>query len=175
MTRVIDGRKIADQIGLSTKERLGEIVSRTGASPKLVSIMAGRNKEAEIYLKMQEKMAGKIGIEFEARELDEGVSREKIIKTIEELNADKSATAVILQRPLPEGIDYDSMLARLLPEKDAEGLHPFNLGKILRREADIVPCTPGAVMKILRVEGVDLYGKEVVIIGHSAIVGKPLS
>ncbi|MFQ5952596.1 MAG: bifunctional 5,10-methylenetetrahydrofolate dehydrogenase/5,10-methenyltetrahydrofolate cyclohydrolase [Candidatus Omnitrophota bacterium] len=175
MTKVIDGKAIAKEIELSVKERLEPIREKAGSAPKLVSLMVGRQEEAEIYIKMQEKLAGAVGVEFEARELQESIGQAGLIGTIEELNRDRSVTSIILQRPLPEGIGYDFVISKILPEKDAEGIHPCNLGRILRREADIVPCTPGAVMKILRVRGVELYGKEAVIIGHSAIVGKPLS
>lgn len=175
MATLIDGKAIAEKIELSVKEKLRPLAEKRGSNPKLVSLMVGQQKEAEIYIKQQKRLADAIGIEFEMCELNADSSQEQLIEKIESLNQDRSATAIIVQKPLPENIDYNKVVSRIAPEKDAEGLHPYNLGKILRREADIVPCTPGAVMKILSECGVDLYGKEVVIIGHSAIVGKPLS
>ena len=175
MAKLIDGKKIALEISDSVKEKIGDLQSQTGVGPKLVSLTIGGSEGSEIYVNMQKKAAEKVGIEFAARELDPGISQEDLISEVDKLNADDSVTSIIVQNPLPEGISHDNVVASMLPDKDAEGLHPYNLGKILRGEADIVPCTPGAVMKILNLEGMDLYGKEVVIIGHSAIVGKPLS
>lgn len=175
MAKLIDGKKIALEISDSVKEKIGDLQSQTGVGPKLVSLTIGGSEGSEIYVNMQKKAAEKVGIEFAARELDPGISQEDLISEVDKLNADDSVTSIIVQNPLPEGISHDKVVASMLPDKDAEGLHPYNLGKILRGEADIVPCTPGAVMKILNLEGMDLYGKEVVIIGHSAIVGKPLS
>lgn len=175
MAKLIDGKKIALEISDSVKEKIGDLQSQTGVGPKLVSLTIGGSEGSEIYVNMQKKAAEKVGIEFAARELDTGISQEDLISEVDKLNADDSVTSIIVQNPLPEGISHDNVVASMLPDKDAEGLHPYNLGKILRGEADIVPCTPGAVMKILNLEGMDLYGKEVVIIGHSAIVGKPLS
>ncbi|MGB2599710.1 MAG: bifunctional 5,10-methylenetetrahydrofolate dehydrogenase/5,10-methenyltetrahydrofolate cyclohydrolase [Candidatus Omnitrophota bacterium] len=175
MALSVDGKTIAENIERSVKERIRPLMDAAGSSPKLVSLIVGGEKEAEIYVKMQKKLADAIGIEFEIRQLKPDIGQDQLAGKIEELNRDRSVTAIILQKPLPEGVGYDSIISKILPEKDAEGIHPYNLGRILRREADIVPCTPGAVMKILSEFEVDLYGKEVVIIGHSAIVGKPLS
>ena len=175
MAKTIDGKEIALAINEKVRENIKKLLPSAGHPPKLVSITSGPSKDAEIYVNMQKKTAELVGVEFSSRELGLDVSNETLIAEIDKLNADDSVTAIIVQKPLPEGINHDSVVARIRPEKDAEGIHPFNLGKILRKEADIVPCTPGAIMKILRVENVDFYGKEVVIIGHSAIVGKPLS
>jgi len=175
MAGSINGREIAEQINAAVRDKIQAISSSAGRGPRLVSITAGRSEDAEIYVNMQKKTAGLVGVEFSTREFGADISQDELIKEIEKLNSDRTVTAVIVQKPLPENIDHDRIVASIAPEKDAEGIHPYNLGRILRREADIVPCTPGAIMKILRVQGVDLYGKEVVIIGHSAIVGKPLS
>ncbi|MFC1548446.1 bifunctional 5,10-methylenetetrahydrofolate dehydrogenase/5,10-methenyltetrahydrofolate cyclohydrolase [Candidatus Omnitrophota bacterium] len=175
MAKTIDGKEIALAINEKVRENIKKLLPSAGHPPKLASITSGSSKDAEMYVNMQKKTAELVGIEFSSRELGSDVSNETLIAEIDKLNADDSVTAIIVQKPLPEGINHDSVVARIRPEKDAEGIHPFNLGKILRKEADIVPCTPGAIMKILRVENVDFYGKEVVIIGHSAIVGKPLS
>ena len=143
--------------------------------PKLVSVSVGRSGDAEIYVNMQRKAADFTGIEFSTLELEPSISQRELAGQIEKLNADRTVSAIIVQKPLPGGIDHSAVAASIAPDKDAEGIHPLNLGRIFRRQADIVPCTPGAVMKILSERGVDLYGREVVIIGHSAIVGKPLS
>ena len=175
MAKVIDGKKIAEEINSQVKEKIEKLAKEVGRPPRLVSLIIGKSEGAEIYVNMQKKAALDVGIEFSPVELKNDITQEELIKEVDELNSDTSVTAVIVEKPLPEVINHDKVVASIRPEKDAEGIHPYNLGRILRREAEIVPCTPGAIMKILRVEGLDLYGKEVVIIGHSAIVGKPLS
>lgn len=175
MAVIVNGKDIAQHINNSVREKIEALRSSVGKRPRLVSLTVGHNHEAEIYVKMQEKAAEKVGIEFESRDMGAGVTGEEVLVEIVKLNQDKAVTAVIVQKPLPFGIDHDRIAEAIVPEKDAEGLHPYNLGRIFRREAEIVPCTPGAVMKVLDEHHVELYGKEVVIIGHSAIVGKPLS
>lgn len=175
MAEIVNGREIAQHINNAVKEKIEAMRAEYGKRPRLVSLTIGHSDEALIYMKMQEKTAERIGIEFVSMELDVEISQDDLISEIQKLNQDKSVTAMIIQKPLPFGIDHDRVIDAIAHEKDAEGLHPYNLGRIFRREADIVPCTPGAVMKLLDEYHVDLYGKEVVIIGHSAIVGKPLS
>ena len=172
---IIDGRKIAKEMNDSVKERIAELYPLVGRKPRLISLSVGRSEDSEIYVNMQKRLSEKVGIEFCRMELELSITQEDLIGEIKKLNSDGTVTAIIVQKPLPEGINHDVIVANIVPEKDAEGIHPYNLGKILRREAQIVPCTPGAIMKILSAEDVALYGKEVVIIGHSAIVGKPLS
>lgn len=174
MATLIDGRKIAEEMLDSIAKEIGLLKLSAGRPPRLVSISVGGQEDAEIYMRMQEKAAGRIGAEFEKCEFAAGTAARDVISRIEEFNRDDKVTAVIIQRPL-EGMGHDKIVVHLAPEKDAEGIHPANLGKIFRRDADIVPCTPAAVMKILSEMGEELYGREVVIIGHSATVGKPLS
>jgi methylenetetrahydrofolate dehydrogenase (NADP+)/methenyltetrahydrofolate cyclohydrolase len=177
MAKTIHGKDIARKINDDVKSKIQECCRKAGKKqlPRLVSITVGHSEDAEIYMNMQKRTAEEIGIDFILCELDASITQEAIVEEIQKLNADKTVTAIIVQKPLPEEISHDRIIAAIAPEKDAEGIHPYNLGRILRREADILPSTPGAIMKILDVENVDLYGKEVVIIGHSAIVGKPLS
>ena len=175
MAEIINGKNIASSINAIVKERIETIRSSFPHPPKLVSVMVGKSGDSVIYANMQKKAAELIGIEFESLDMDPESTFEDIEKEITRLNSDSGVTSIIVQKPLPNGVEHSKVVSRIAPEKDAEGIHPYNLGRIFRREADIVPCTPGAVMKILRVYDVDFYGKEVVIIGHSAIVGKPLS
>jgi methylenetetrahydrofolate dehydrogenase (NADP+) / methenyltetrahydrofolate cyclohydrolase len=173
--KIVDGRKIAREMTDSVREKIKELYEFTGVKPCLVSVSASKSEGSEIYVNMQSRLAREVGIEFSTIELPETTDQDGMLGLIQDLNRDNSVTSVIVQKPLPKNINHDRIVASLDPEKDAEGIHPYNLGRILRMEAEIVPCTPGAVMKVLTTEGVDLFGKEVVIIGHSAIVGKPLS
>jgi len=175
MANVIDGKKIALEMRLDIRKKFEQLKKTGKHPPKLVSVTVGDEKDALLYAKAQQRAAEEVGVEFEVRKLKADISQGDLIKTIEELNCDDKVTAVVVQQPLPPCFEHDRIVSAISPGKDAEGIHPYNLGRIFRREANIVPCTPGAVMKILSEEKVDLYGKNVVIIGHSPIVGKPLS
>ncbi len=175
MANIINGREIAKKLLAVVSEKTKEAAARYGRAPKLVSISVGVQDESAIYVKMQEKAAKEVGIDFCTIKLDGAIKETDLIKQIEKLNKDKSVSAIIIQQPLPKHLDHDKIINSILPSKDAEGIHPGNLGRILRRDAHLVPCTPGAVMKIISSLGINLYGKEVVLIGHSPIVGKPLS
>jgi methylenetetrahydrofolate dehydrogenase (NADP+)/methenyltetrahydrofolate cyclohydrolase len=175
MAEIIDGRRMAEDIRGGIKKEIDAVRETSGRTPKLVSIMAGIDKDAELYVSAQGKTAKSVGIDFVSFCFKDDVTQDELINKIDELNSDASVTAIIVQHPLPSGIDHDKVVSVIRPEKDAEGIHPYNLGRLFRKDADLVPCTPGAVMKILNLKGVDLYGKDVVIIGRSAIVGKPLS
>ncbi len=175
MAEKINGKDIALRINRKVKSSIDSYFEVSGKRPKLVSILVKGYNDAAIYVSMQKRCAESVGIEFESLELPSDITEEILIKHISRLNDQDGVSSIIIQKPLPVGIDHSKMLSLIYPAKDAEGLHPMNLGKILRQQADIVPCTPGAIMKILNQKNVDLYGKEVVILGHSAIVGKPLS
>lgn len=175
MAILIDGKEKARQSNEAVKKKISDVFDSADYPPRLVSITAGDGEDAQIYVNMQKKAAEFLGIEFCALDLDPHIGSNDLIREIEKLNSDDTVTSIIVQKPLPLGIEHSAVVSSIKPVKDAEGVHPYNLGKIFRREADIVPCTPGAIMKLLRMQEVDLYGKEVVIIGHSAVVGKPLS
>ncbi|MFH1837753.1 MAG: bifunctional 5,10-methylenetetrahydrofolate dehydrogenase/5,10-methenyltetrahydrofolate cyclohydrolase [Candidatus Omnitrophota bacterium] len=175
MSKIIDGKEIAERINMAVKEDVRKLSQKRGRAPKLASLTVGNKGDAEIYVNMQRRNAEKVGIEFASLHYEDSLTQEGLFKEIEKLNRDDSVTAIIVQKPLPDGISHNRVVAAISPGKDAEGIHPYNLGRILRREAELEACTPGAVMEILRMKEIDLYGKEVVIIGSSAIVGKPLS
>lgn len=174
MARIIDGRSIAQKIN----EQVASAVERLASGqerPVLASVTVGYNDDSRLYVNMQKKVASQVGIEFDQVELDRKISEEDLLSELLKIDSKERVTSIILQKPLPPGFDHHKLIQKIRPGKDAEGLHPCNLGLILRKEADIVPSTPGAVMKILSSLEEELYGKRAVIIGHSAIVGKPLS
>lgn len=171
MAKLLEGKAIAQNL----KEQIRQQVSSLKNKPVLASIMAGDNVGAEAYVKSQKKVAEDLGIEYQFHKLTSDTTESGLIETVKKLNSDKSVNGIIIQMPLPEQIDYKKISQFILPEKDVEGLNPFNIGKIVFGKAKILPCTPAAVMELLRETGVDLYGKEVVVVGHSEIVGKPLA
>jgi len=135
----------------------------------------GGDAGAEAYAKSQKKTADALGIEYQFHKLAQDTIEDKLVGFINQLNVDESINGIIIQMPLPAHIDYKKISQFISPEKDVEGIHPANIGKIVFGKADLLPCTPAAVMELLNETGMDLYGKEVVMVGHSEIVGKPIA
>jgi len=171
LAKLLEGKPIAEKI----KEEIKQQVQSLKNKPVLSSVMVGDNAGAEAYVKSQQKSAQNLGIEYQFHKLAQGTSESQLIDFIQKLNLDKAVNGIIVQMPLPPQIDYKKISQFIVPEKDAEGMHPVNIGKIVFAKAKILPCTPAAVMELLKETGADLYGKEVVVVGHSEIVGKPLA
>lgn len=171
MANLLDGRAIAEKI----KEDIKRQIKLLGIKPVLVSIQVGNNPVSEVYVKSQQKTAESLGVEYRLEKLEETISEDDLAEYLQKFNGDKSVNGIIIQIPLPQQIDYKKISRFILPEKDVEGMHPVNIGKLLFGKTKITPCTPAAVMELLKDTGLALYGKEVVIVGHSEIVGKPLA
>ena len=169
--QLLEGKVIAGKI----KESLKKEVESLKPKPKLVSIQVGENPASAVYIKSQKKNAENLGIEYRLETLDAKITQESLIKMIDGLNEDETVSGIILQLPLPKGIDHRLIMSSIIPEKDAEGMHPQNLGHVLLGDAELAPCTAQAAMELITSTGIKLYGKEAVIVGHSEIVGKPLS
>jgi len=162
LAKLLEGKPIAEKI----KEAIKQEVLSLKKKLVLASIQIGENAGASAYVKSQQKAAESLGIEYRLDKLGQETSEKSLIEFIQRLNSDKSVNGIIIQMPLPSYIDYKKISRFILPEKDVEGMRPAN---------KILPCTPAAVMELLNSTGVDLYGKEVVVVGHSEIVGKPLA
>ncbi|MBN1913570.1 MAG: bifunctional 5,10-methylenetetrahydrofolate dehydrogenase/5,10-methenyltetrahydrofolate cyclohydrolase [Candidatus Omnitrophica bacterium] len=171
MARLLEGKPLAEKI----KEEIKHDVLALKRAPVLASIQATDNPGALAYIKSQKKTAESLGIEYQLHDLGKDVAEEGLTELIQKLNQDKAIDGIIIQMPLPAAIDYKKISQYISPGKDIEGMHPANIGKILFGKAKLVPCTAAAAMELLISSGVDLYGREVVVVGHSEIVGKPLS
>ena len=171
MAKLLEGKPLAEKI----KEEIKQQVNSLKKKPVLASIQVGENAGAEAYAKSQKKTAEGLGIEYQFHKLNQDTTEASLIEFIQKLNADKSINGIIIQMPLPGQIDYKKISQFILPDKDIEAMHQANIGKIVFGKAKILPCTPAAVMELLNSTGVNLYGKEVVVVGHSEIVGKPLA
>jgi methylenetetrahydrofolate dehydrogenase (NADP+)/methenyltetrahydrofolate cyclohydrolase len=171
LARLLEGKPIAERI----KDQIKKEIQSLGRKPVLASIQVGENAGAAAYVKSQTKLAENLGIEYQLHKLGQDITEAGLIEFIQKLNSDKSVNGIIIQMPLPAQIDYKRMSGFIAPEKDVEGMHPANIGKIVFGKASILPCTPAAVMELLKETAIDLYGKEVVVVGHSEIVGKPLA
>lgn len=171
MAKLLEGKLIAEGL----KEGLRQQIQSLTVKPVLASIIVGENAGAASYAKSQQKAAENLGIVYQLHKLTDETTEEGLIDFVRKLNSDAAVHGIIIQMPLPAQIDYKKLSQFILPEKDVEGMHPVNIGKILFGKAKILPCTPAAIMELLNSTGLNLYGKEAVIVGHSEIVGKPLA
>ncbi len=169
--QLLEGKTIAGKI----KDGLKKEIEALTPKPKLVSIQVGENLASAVYIKSQKKNAENLGIEYVLKTLDANITQQGLIELIEGLNQDDSVSGIIVQLPLPKGIDHRTVMSSISPQKDAEGMHPENLGHVLLGDSQLAPCTAQAAMELIESTGVKLYGKEAVVVGHSEIVGKPLS
>ena len=175
MAELLKGKPIADKIKEDLKKEIEDLGSKTGGSPKLVAVQIGENSASAVYLKAQRKNAENLGIEYVLSTLPENTPQQEVEELINKLNNDKAVSAIILQLPVPKQIDAKKLVNLIDPVKDAEGMHPSNLGQVLLGKWNLAPCTASACLALIESTGINLYGKEVVVVGHSEIVGKPLS
>jgi methylenetetrahydrofolate dehydrogenase (NADP+) / methenyltetrahydrofolate cyclohydrolase len=171
LAKLLEGKPIAERI----KAQIAKEVQSLAVKPVLASVMAGENAGAQAYVKSQSKVAEGLAITYQLHKLGEETSEAELIAFTQKLNADKGVHGIIIQMPLPPQIDYKKISQFITPEKDIEGMHPVNIGKLIGGKQSLVPCTAAAVMELLKETGIDLYGKEVAVVGHSEIVGKPLA
>ena len=172
---LLEGKVVAEGLKAKVKAEVEALKAKHNKAPKLVALQIGEDASSAVYVKAQKKVAELLGIEYELKTVPDSTSQAEAEGIIKNLNKDTNVTAVILQLPVPKGIDAKKLVKEIAPGKDAEGMHPQNLGKILLGQYKIGPCTAMAVMELLEATKVNLYGKEAVIVGHSEIVGKPLA
>ena len=173
MTTIIDGKKVSQKIREELKEECEEI-KKQGIIPKLAVIMVGDNPASKVYVRNKNKACQEIGIEYEEYFLKSEITQEKLIELIEDLNNRKDINGILLQSPIPNHLDINEAFRKISPEKDVDGFHPANVGKLILNQDTFVSCTPYGIMKLFAEYNIDLNGKHVVILGRSNIVGKPL-
>ncbi len=172
--RDLRGKPVADRlIGEVTAdlERLAE----AGWRPRLVSVTVGDVAAVDVYVRNQKRMAERCGIEFEERHFPGDVTQRELEVAIETMNVDPRVTGIIIQRPVPPQISIKALQTAVHPFKDVEGMNPTSIGNIVYNELDLAPCTAAASVELLKHTGLPLEGLEVVVIGHSEIVGKPIA
>jgi methylenetetrahydrofolate dehydrogenase (NADP+)/methenyltetrahydrofolate cyclohydrolase len=170
----LDGRKIA----ATMLEKTGDEVARLsdgGWAPRLVSVVIGDTDAVEIYVRNQKRTAERVGIAFDERHFPADITEPEMIAAIQAMNADPRVTGIIVQRPAPPQINVKRLQSSIHPLKDVEGLHPASIGNIVYNEIELGPCTAMASVHILKSTGLSLSGLEVVVVGHSEIVGKPIA
>ena len=171
---IIDGKAVADEIKLTVAADVASLKSR-GKSVKLVALQVGAHPASKIYTNMQARACESVGIDYELLELPDTTDEQGLAGQIAALNDDSSVSGVILQMPLPPDINARRAQVTISPAKDVEAMHPENMGRLFYGGGIVAPCTPMAAVELLNRACEDLSGKEVVIVGHSEIVGKPIA
>ena len=171
----LDGKVVAQKVLDDVRAGVARLKDRSGTAPTLAVVLVGDFAPSKVYVANKKRAADTVGIASEDHIHPEGLDRAALLALLRRLNADPKVHGILLQLPLPKGLDEDEAIAAIAPEKDADGLHPTNLGRLLAGAPSVVPCTPAGCMEILDHYGCDLKGAEAVVIGRSRLVGKPLA
>ena len=171
MAIVLDGKSLA----LKIRQELKQKVEEQAVKPGLVVLLVGEDPASQIYVRNKERAANEVGFHSVVERLPETTTQEELLEKIKTLNEDDAIHGILVQLPLPKQIDSQTVLEAIIPEKDVDGFHPVNLGKLLQKDESIVPCTPKGIIRLLEEYEIDLTGKEMVVIGQSTIVGRPMT
>ena len=174
MAKIIDGKQIASEVKSQLKAEV-EILKEKGIFPSLAVILAGDNPASQIYVKNKIKSCEEVGIKSLSFTFDASVTEEQLIETIEALNSDKTVDGILVQLPLPKGLNEEKVLKHISDLKDVDGFSPANVGALTLGRDCFKACTPSGCMKLIHSTGVDIKGKNAVVIGRSNIVGKPMA
>ena len=172
--QILDGEALADKIKAGLTEEI-ESLKKAGKPPHLVAVQVGDPPASRIYVNQQRKSCEAVGLIYDLNQLDENCSEQDVLDEITKLNEDDGVTGIILQMPLGPDMDARKVQVTIDADKDVEGMHPTNMGLLFYGGGVIQPCTPSGAVELLRSTGVDLAGKEAVVVGHSEIVGKPIA
>ena len=179
MTQILDGKKIAQKLKDELKIEIDSLKSKLNCVPGLGVVQVGNVSASSVYVKAKTKAAKEVGINVFDHHLEETTNQDKLINLINQLNIDKNINGILVQLPLPKTINEEIVLNSITPEKDADGFHPLNVGKLsISQKNDeklLIPCTPYGCLLLLRELNINLAGKNAVVIGRSNIVGKPMS
>lgn len=173
MAVIIDGKELAKKIRANLKIECEEL-KKKNINSKLAVIMVGEDPASKVYVRNKSKACEDVGIEYEEYLLDVNITQKELIELIEKLNNDKTINGILLQSPIPSNLDINEAFRTISPQKDVDGFNPLNVGKLVLNQDTFVSCTPYGIMKMFEEYNIDLTGKNVVILGRSNIVGKPL-
>lgn len=171
---IIDGKKIAEEIKGELKEKINELKGK-GVTPGLAVVLVGDDPASQVYVRMKGKACEELGIYSETLKYPADLSEEELLSIIDGLNENPRIHGILVQLPLPKHINETKVLNRISPEKDVDGFHPVNVGKMLIGDPGFLPCTPHGIQELLLRSGNDPEGKHVVVVGRSNIVGKPVA
>jgi methylenetetrahydrofolate dehydrogenase (NADP+)/methenyltetrahydrofolate cyclohydrolase len=173
--KIIDGKAIAAELRQTTAQQVEELVASGGTRPGLATVLVGDNPASHTYVRAKQKACAEVGIDSFGHELSADVSQEELEKLVGELNKDPKVHGILVQLPLPAGLDEEAVLRAISIDKDVDGFHPINMGRLAQkgREPLFVPCTPSGVMVLLEKSGTKVDGANAVVVGRSNIVGMP--
>ena len=175
MTVIIDGNKIAQEVRHSVRKEALDFKEKTGIVPGLAVILVGEDPASQVYVGRKAKACAEVGFLSREYKLSADTSEAKLLNIISELNADQVIHGILVQLPLPKHISTEKIIAAIDPHKDVDGFHPYNVGGLVSGNPLFVPCTPRGIMELIARTGIDLKGKEAVVVGRSNIVGKPIA
>lgn len=175
MSKIMDGKKVSQDTKKEIIRRTKELKDRMGIVPGLASILVGDDPASEIYVRNKRRACGRCGMLSEEYNLPEETSEEELLSLIERLNLDEKIHGILVQLPLPFHMNPTKVIRKVSPDKDVDGFHPENAGKLFQEEPGFISCTPYGIEKLLDYYGIEIFGKHVVVIGKSNIVGKPVA
>ena len=174
MTQIIDGKKISQEIKDELREQVAKLKEQ-GTNVSLAVIQVGNDPASSVYVRNKKLACEYIGIQSLSQELPEETSEEELVRLVQKLNEDPSVNGILVQLPVPEHINADKIIQTISPDKDVDGFHPQNVGKLVIGERGFVSCTPAGIIQLLKRYGIEITGKHCVVIGRSNIVGKPMA
>lgn len=173
--QILDGKAVAGRVQLELKRRVDQMVAGGRRAPALATVLVGADPASQIYVRNKRRACEQLGIRSLPVHLEGGVGKAGLLAVIDQLNADESVDGILVQLPLPAGLDATSVIERIRPDKDVDGFHPYNLGRLAQRLPTLRPCTPFGVIELLRSSGEKFYGRRAVVVGASNIVGRPMA
>lgn len=175
MTKILDGKALAKKIKGELQERVKSNEPKINRPPGLAVLIVGDDPASAVYVRNKEKSCAKVGIASYGRHFPAQTTQAELIETIQQLNQDPRVDGILVQLPLPKHLDPISLLYQIAPDKDVDGLHPVNMGQLVRGEKGLRSCTPAGVMRLLQEYEIDCQGKQAVVLGRSILVGKPMA
>lgn len=175
MAKIIDGKAISAQIRTELAQETKVFAEKNGFLPGLAVVIVGEDPASQVYVRNKRRACEEVGFYSEAYELPESTTQEELEALVDRLNADPKIHGILVQLPLPKHLDETRVLLKIRPEKDVDAFHPYNVGKIMIGDYNFLPCTPAGVMALLERSGIEISGKNCVVIGRSNIVGKPMA
>ncbi|RMW89712.1 bifunctional methylenetetrahydrofolate dehydrogenase/methenyltetrahydrofolate cyclohydrolase FolD [Aggregatibacter aphrophilus] len=173
--QIISGTQLSNQIKSNVAQQVSQYVERGKRAPGLAVILVGSDPASQVYVGSKRKSCTEIGITSKSYDLPETTTEQALLELIDELNQDNTVDGILVQLPLPKHIDSTKVIEKISPEKDVDGFHPYNVGRLCQRIPTLRACTPYGVMKLLETTGISFYGKHAVIVGASNIVGRPMA
>jgi bifunctional protein folD len=173
--QIISGTQLASQIKSNVAQQISQYVAQGKRAPSLAVILVGADPASQVYVGSKRKSCAEIGITSKSYDLPETTTEQALLELIETLNQNAEVDGILVQLPLPKHIDSTKVIEQISPEKDVDGFHPYNVGRLCQRIPTLRACTPYGVMKLLETTGISFYGKHAVIVGASNIVGRPMA